>query len=198
MKGLANLKPSWLIFPLVFLILVLIVINLFWDKTGQFFSAFAPKPGSCLILEEKYCNQGKIIDDPTGTGLKLVVFNLPKGAVLFAPVGGNFLINPTFIFKKEDQTISYSGASLVVSPRGNISNFETSYGFIFYKEKEFPENVEDNVWIQKGKAMATISEKNLDLFGPYNLAVTIEKRVEKDGKITFESDEALMESLFKH
>ncbi|MEK7185828.1 MAG: hypothetical protein AAB675_00495 [Patescibacteria group bacterium] len=53
-----------------------------------------PKPGSCLVLEQKYCGNGKIIEwkSPTGQIFKLVAFNLPADIPIFAPFDGQLLI----------------------------------------------------------------------------------------------------------
>ena len=44
------------------------------------------EPGSCLILEERYCSSGVVVH--TENGFPEVAFNLPTGTPIFAPYGG--------------------------------------------------------------------------------------------------------------
>ena len=45
-----------------------------------------PKPGLCLVLEEKYCSSGTVVY--AENGYPAVAFNLPQGTPIFAPYEG--------------------------------------------------------------------------------------------------------------
>jgi hypothetical protein len=47
------------------------------------------KPGSCLILEERYCLAAKLLPDPFWHGEMVVLTNLPAGTKIFAPARGS-------------------------------------------------------------------------------------------------------------
>ncbi len=80
-----------ILIPLVFYffkkpILSLLSVNLF-DKPQ---STKLIGPGKCLILEEKYCSQAKVINwtNPAGQKMKLIGLDLPEGTPLFMPIDG--------------------------------------------------------------------------------------------------------------
>ncbi|MBI2031845.1 MAG: hypothetical protein HYT08_04505 [Candidatus Levybacteria bacterium] len=63
------------------------------DKSPQSISQKQKlKPGTCLILEQKYCDLGKASEwkNPAGQVFKIVSFNLPEGVSIMAPFDGTF------------------------------------------------------------------------------------------------------------
>jgi hypothetical protein len=52
---------------------------------------FITKPGSCLILEEKYCKTGQLVYDE-GKGTGYIKYNVSKLASVFAPIEGNYML----------------------------------------------------------------------------------------------------------
>src|SRR3989344_3461587 len=87
-----------------------------------------PKPGSCLVLEQRYCSQGELTQwkSPIGTQLKLVAFTLSKGTPIFAPFDGSVtysdgpgnLINPkapAVIVYKPVQSSDFSNLTFMVT-----------------------------------------------------------------------------------
>lgn len=77
------------------------------------------KPGSCLVLEEKYCSQAEVIDwtGPTGQKGKMIGFHLPPEVPLFMPIDGQVakaklpdgVINgfEAIVFNPSDKTLRY-------------------------------------------------------------------------------------------
>jgi len=100
---------------LIYLILFLIVLFSFsfylkdqiGNKISQFFIS---KPGTCLILEQKYCGTGdKVLGFHAG-------FNIPAGVPLFAPFDG-YIISSSGKFSQSGG--DYHQVGVYVSPDGN-------------------------------------------------------------------------------
>lgn len=90
----------------IFLTLVLLVgIYLLFDKLF-FHILFKYRPGSCLILEEKYCQTGKLVYKEDNT-ISWIVYQVPVNTKLFSPVSNHFSVikgdsSNLFIFGNQD------------------------------------------------------------------------------------------------
>ncbi len=126
-----------------------------------------PKPGSCLILEEKYCKSVKFIQDPITDG-SLAVYKLSPKTTLFSPVDG-FQGTATFFFK--DRSILYPGVSINVGRDNTIETRTAIYSFIFYGKVDANKSS-----AKKGEVISELSDKTIDSLGDYNLAVRITKQ----------------------
>lgn len=180
---------------IIFIILavtVLIVIGIFILGSNILVSLFKPHPGSCLILEEKYCKEVKFISNPNNPSSKVAVFKLPQGTTVFSPVGGYFSNTPTFFFKDNSgKYITYSGATVTVSKDNTVKTVEAVYNFIYFKEKErsYPSGVE------KGQAISTILNKKISSLGDYNFVFSASEQKYNNGKIEYKSKD--LTSFFK-
>lgn len=69
---------------------------------------FIPKPGSCLILQEKYCKKAKIINNNISKSDIALGFNLPKETPVFSPAAGRISSPLIFIddFNVDNQRFS--------------------------------------------------------------------------------------------
>lgn len=83
------MKTAFKLSGAIFLILLLVNFILFYFYLNPYvFRALlarlskAPQPGSCLILEEKYCQKGKLIQDPSLPNSLLAGFKVPKETAL--------------------------------------------------------------------------------------------------------------------
>jgi len=137
-------------------------------------SAFSTnaKPGSCLILEEKYCSKFSLVDDPYFKGEKAIAYKLPKNTPIFAPVDGGFSSPFTFAIKDSstEKNERYPGVTITILKTGT-KTIDKIYGFVFFgeTEKQAPKNV------IKGNLIGKISEKSISKIGDYNLIIFITK-----------------------
>lgn len=76
------------VFYFVLLVFFLVGVFLIIDKF-LLHLIFKPKPGICLILEQKYCKKGKLFYDKDGN-INSIEYSLPSSAFLFSPVSGNY------------------------------------------------------------------------------------------------------------
>jgi len=121
------------------------------------------KPGNCLVLEQQYCSQGKLVDwkDPNGTTYKFVVFNLPKGTPILAPFKGDFYPNPT----GENSPVKAPAFGLI-DPSGNYKGVFVGNGDI-----SFINNNQQQHPVNKGDTIASVQNTGISIFGG-NFALT--------------------------
>lgn len=144
------------------LIIILVSVFVFRKTLFEKLNHFLHRPGSCLILEEKYCKNVKIIDFFDG---KMAVANLPKETILFSPLDGYFDSRIIFSTKDglEDECISVNKS---------VSGLETeTYFLIFSKEN-------DNKFglIKKGDQIGKVLKEKLNNLEDYNLAFYISQK----------------------
>ena len=149
----------------MFLILVIVVyflsdllINFKFEK-----NKFIPKPGSCLILQEKYCKQAKITIGTISSSSVTVAFNLPKNTPLFSPVDGVF--STGIISSKENEEQRYPSFSI----KQKTDNLLLTYSLITHidDDKKF-NGLKD---IKKGTAFFKINQEKDKSSDNYNLFV---------------------------
>lgn len=143
-----------------------------------------PKPGNCLILEEKYCKLGTVIENPNFPEDKFIAFKLPAGTILFSPADGESQGTSTFSFKdSKGQATDMLGTTVIVSKDGTVKTISAFYNFIYDKQeqKEFAKKVKG------GEVLGQILDKNLPIFTNYNLVFGITKQQYIDKKIKQES-----------
>jgi hypothetical protein len=178
-------KPLFYIISLAIFIIILFLIILslpFISKIDlSSLNPFKPHPGSCLILEEKYCKTVKFIDDPRLKGNMLAIYSLGRNAILFSPVDGQFVNITAGAFKKNtNQVLYYPG--IVVLKKYNIGSLpEYSFSFTFYNNSA----TNPNNTLERGDVIGTVSDKTISFFGNYNLVVEVVKNKQKDSHILF-------------
>lgn len=169
---------------LIFL-LTLITIPLFlylWANRN-------PRPGSCLILEEKNCKKVQFITNPNAPEELLAAYKVPQGTIVFSPIEGEFSNTPKFLFKDaEGKFIGYPGAAVTSYTDRSTGKVNIKYGFIFFKEKE----VSTLPLPKKGNTIGIISDKNIDRLGNFNLLVRI-YRSNSEGKTV--NDSTLLKTI---
>jgi len=171
-----------IIFAILFsLILLLIVFNFYFLER-----ILVKKPGSCLILEEKYCTEGKAISDPVDPNGLIVVYKLPVGTPIFAAEEGYYSDTPTFYFWKDNinEKVSYPGISISISDDNTAKNTHKTFSYIFYKK----DGILKTIMVKKGKFVGTVSENSITFLGDYNLAIRVTNQINKEGKYFFSSD----------
>lgn len=188
MENKSSKLLSWILILLIFLVIGLTIYNFSFIKIS-FNNYFKPKPGSCLILEEKYCRKVKLISVPWIDKGQIAVFNLPKGTIIFAPVDGNFSRTPSYNFP--GVTEAYPGANILISKDGTLSEAEYIYDFIYFKNEEF---VGKNK-VKKGDKLASISEREITAVGNYNFIFTVEKYINESGPVKTEIDTDILNGI---
>lgn len=184
-----NLLLIGLIFAVVAAVIIFVVL-LFTTSLFQNlpFISSDPKPGSCLVVEEKYCKGGKLIPNPRNPQMwMLVAYKIPKGASIFSPTDGKYVRSNGFSF--DDQKI-YPGGSIFISkgPQKII------YSLVYFSEQEVIRNQQP---INKGDVISRISDRTIDSLGDYNLIVTVTKQYVDQGKVISETEKGLLEQLIQ-
>lgn len=174
-----NLPKFLIILLVVFLIVDAILLGIYLSKSKTFklskltlpsFLKKEPKPGSCLVLEEKYCSKGKPIykDDR----LVFIGFKLPKNTPIFSPFAGGVSNTPAFNLEKNGQKKVYPGSSVTSAEKIfalGANRSKRSFSAIYYgvySSEKFP-----NESVEKGDAIGYISQEKIEAYGDYNLLV---------------------------
>lgn len=163
-------KPLFLIVCFIML-LISIPVSFFYFSKNPLFSSQKPttisqsttpiitKPGNCLILEEKYCNQAKLINSQTSTRqiIRMIGFRLSPEVPVFSPSDGQISktkLNNDVVFFKGYQAIIFNPNE----PNGLRYEFSGDIKF-------------DNmlsVSLKKGDIVGYIQDTDVDMLG-YNL-----------------------------
>lgn len=108
---------------------------------------FEIKPGSCLILEEKYCKTGKItyIDNEM-TG---IVYKIDKKAVLFSPITEKYFLNEVYVEGENFNRKEFKVGGDVYLKNDNITRY--GYWIIFEGEVLNEFDKQSDKKISKGK-----------------------------------------------
>lgn len=167
---------------LTFFILIPLSIYFFKNQNN-------PVPGTCLILEEKYCEIVEFIPDPKSEVDFFAAYKVPQGTVIFSPVKGELSNTPKFLFKNEDETYTtYPGSTVTSFIDRGTNRIDVRYSILFYKQEAA--NIDQ---IKIGDIIAITSERNIDRFGDFNLLVRISTS-SAEGK-TVPNTELLIKSL---
>lgn len=138
---------------------------LYLNNTSFIQSFFKPKPGSCLVLEEKYCRKGVVIS--TDGKFVGIGFHVPDKTVLFSPFEGK-VNTPMVTVAVGKKTDSYPGIRIATRYVGNkIKEFILS-ATVVYREAKPLQNTPD---IQTGEVFGIVSSQPFDLFPSYNLFI---------------------------
>ena len=177
---------KFFLFFIFFFLSVLIVITIFFQKTlvNKLTDVFKPKPGYCLILEEKNCKKIKVIDF---NGVKIAVGNLPQGSILFSPVDGSY---SDTIFSSLDNNTQDFGLTI------NSLNNGISERYVFIDSNKITDNFNQSIIkkTEKGNQIKKIYNKTLNFLPEYNLIFYITK---KDPKLGLTPNSDLLFELFK-
>lgn len=99
---------------LIFLIGGFLILDKFF-----FHLFFKPIPGSCLILEEKYCKQGKAIYDNNGK-LSHIEYKFSFPVYLFSPIDDNYSSIATKTTDGKDIKVIYIGDQKLSNNNSNL------------------------------------------------------------------------------
>lgn len=123
------------------------------------------KPGSCLIVEEKYCSQAKLIDwtNPSGQKMKIIGFDLPADVPLLAPIDGQVVK-----IKLPNGEIIKGLQAIVLNPNSN-----TTLTYNFFGDLRFNNTLTLNM--KKGEVFGYTQKTGIKNAGNYNLLFGIAK-----------------------
>lgn len=135
-----------------------------------------PHPGSCLILEEKYCKTVTFIPytlySPGYKGEKLAAYRLPVGATIFAPAAAD--LSPVTVplrHNASENTLSQGGFILNESSSQHSQETNHIFTFMFNKAPYI------SLHVKKGAAIGTItSDTPISFFGDYNFVVVLSQQ----------------------
>ncbi|OGH35111.1 MAG: hypothetical protein A2958_02455 [Candidatus Levybacteria bacterium RIFCSPLOWO2_01_FULL_38_13] len=143
-----------------------------------------PRSGTCLILEQKYCSQGKILNSENlaGTKIKLLGFHLPEGAPIFAPYNGSLSTGKGNTFNKDSLNATVS------NPDDQSIPVFTVIGDLRYPSSSsfYP--------VKKGEIVAYAQNAGITVLGDYNVVITFS--IKDPNKGTLGTDEAILKQLF--
>ena len=112
-------------------------------------------PGSCLVLEEKYCEQARFYTiDAKGT--EAAVFNLPNGTKLYMPFDGAY-----FDDSQGGQEFNKIRLGIPDSP-----------AFVLIQGNHTPA-LSDGASVSKGDVIGTVLENNLQTSDPSDFNIII-------------------------
>jgi len=159
---------------------------------NQSIGFFKEKPGKCLILEEKYCSNYKIIKNPMNEEDLLVAFKLPKNTPLFSPISG-FCPFPDFNLRNpnNNDVKKYSGLVVIDAKDQRATSIKKSFNFIFFNLKNDGCSVP-----KKGEIIGAVDDKIIDYYGDYNLIFSITKQSYSNQKFYFENGNDELKKLF--
>ena len=158
-----NAKKIWVISGTVILSLVVIISALLFAN-GYFNKALYidGAPGSCLILEERYCSTGTVV---WNEGSSAIAFNLPVGTPLFFPYQTGEVADWTGTFSGKKYPIYLS----VKNAKANEPNkADEVLGMIFIPNTDIllPKGE-----VTAGTVIGKTTNTTLNAFGDYNLVV---------------------------
>lgn len=166
----SRLKAPRILIPLsIFIVLIVIASTILILKKSETppVASSESEPGKCLVLEEKFCGQGYLVElngEFIGVG-----FMLPEGTPVFADSAGNAqridysLIGQSFPAIESNPTSSDIEATLILR-----SSSITATG----------------IETKKGEKIATLTEESLGINGDYNLIVFFSKADKVDKELT--------------
>lgn len=163
----------------IFLVIIggFLVVDKVW--LHKVFKLAIATPGSCLILEEKYCKMVKIDEKD---GQKAVVANLPDGVSLFSPIDSTSS-SDLFVHDEDDLNQNNWDFGIEISNDSNVL-----YDFIYSKK----DNLKNKSVLKKGEQIGIVSSKKLNKFDEYNFVFTISQNSDDN----FEKSNEMLLKIF--
>jgi hypothetical protein len=171
-------KPIFYIFLLIIIIAILAITLLNFSSTSNIsLSSTNPHPGSCLILEEKYCRTVKFVKNPlTDTG-QFAIYKVNNNTIIFSPLDGVYAGDTKTTVSKDDSSQKYPEIFIFKYKDSLNSIPDFNLSFIFYNNLPY---LTPDTLIKKGQIIGKIANKNINYFGNYNLAVKSSKYIDKN------------------
>ena len=147
---------------------------------------------SCLILDEKFCHQGKMIYDSgqlVGLG-----FKLPEGSKIYAPFKGLSEGRKTLV---EINNKHYSTVDLMDISKEDWGQYSTGTYFFAIGYHQLAEETGKRVEIEKGKLFASSGTLTVDnSLGDYNLILNFKNVNFETGEWT--NNSGLLKEFFNY
>ena len=130
------------------------------------------RPGSCRIVQEKYCSQVIFIKDPRNKDITLAAFDLPKDAPIFAPADGDTYSR---ILTRDfpNGITTFTLYSLEKKQNEQDRSF-ILYGFITGDAKG---GQIQRKTVGVSEELFRVSDNKLLMYGNYNLVVYVQKGI---------------------
>lgn len=164
------MKNWFLLVILGLLVLALISFLLFKEKiTNNLVNLFKEKPGTCLILKEKYCKTGEAVysDNKELLGVK---YKIPNGAKIFSPIDGKY--NRGVVEGKDGQ--KHEKGYLIFNSNDKTNSIEgkDKYWYEFMlKDIKSNKKVEKGIFmVKKGNILGQMETNNLTDFNFFVVA----------------------------
>jgi hypothetical protein len=174
------MPKSFKIFLLVLLVIV-VAAFLMW-RQGILSSVKlplilkTPNPGTCLLVEEKYCASAEFIY-VEGSRDPILGFTLPAGTPIFTPIDG--VMTTIFLNNPKNSENPYRGALV-----RHFTTPNSTIGLISVNVIANPlTDINQNQEIQQGDILGYVSGEPVDIFGSRNLIVSIENQAQTPGTV---------------
>lgn len=126
---------------------------------------FVPKPGSCLVLEEKHCQEGQPVE--SNGKFAGMAFNLPANTPVFAPYTSSVSLT-RYIPQRDGVKYPYSGITMETGRYGEMAWEVERRVTLVANYQELPTS--DSAF-NIGQIIGRVTADNLEYFGDYNLLV---------------------------
>ncbi len=128
------MRKSLLFFLVIFAIidLFLLLFLLYPNLLSALKAPLNPRPGSCLVLEERYCRKGRRVYRKG----KFVFagFKLPPHTPIFSPYTGHISHTPTFSIQKNGRDYTYPGLSVsLMRPDNRLP--DRAFSAVYFKRQ---------------------------------------------------------------
>jgi hypothetical protein len=134
------------------------------------------KPGTCLLVEEKYCASTEFVY-VEGSKDPILGFTLPAETPVFAPIDG--VIAQIFVDNPENNASPYQGVMV-----RHFKTLNSTIGLISVNVIANPlKDINQNLNAEKGDIVGYVGESSIDLFGNYNLIISIENQALYPGTV---------------
>ncbi len=162
----------------VFVDLFLLLLLAYPNLSSALRKLFKPRPGSCLVLEERYCHKGHLVyykGKVAGVG-----FSLPAKAPIFSPFDGPVQAAKV-TFRRDGKPFSYPAISIAGGVHGyHVWNVDHYFTAVMAKMGDLSPGE-----VKKGEIAGHVSKEKLTFYPKYNLVIYFSVPNE-DGFITID------------
>ncbi len=125
----------------------------------------APGLSTCVILDQQYCNSGKLVQK---NGVYYIGFNLPANAKIYAPFDGVFITSGNLAQIKIGNTTYQMGTLNPTSIMPPNEYAPTNLTPQFVAVAAFPQ--ESNISVNKGQLLGVVGNQK---FNGFNLVISL-------------------------
>jgi len=158
---------------LIFIIIISVVsVGIIFLALNYFFFHFfnqnTGKPGSCLILEQKYCKKGVVINSPWYSNDIAIAFNLPVGTKVFSPITGE--VSTPIMGLEKGSTDNISSGFIIETKADDLTS-----EYILLMNLSQKDRFVDTKSMKQGNQLGNLNKDQISFLGKYNLILVLNK-----------------------